>query len=161
MPQTYRSYHSQFKIQYGNGSLPDAVSTRIPRSTRQAWKDKNDGSFWNPIAFDGQKDTGSLIARLKEENKLLKNQLKIAFQLVLLYRELLDLMPVKNSHFVKIKKSTTWLLQTCQQHHLDRIVWRYLPFTSKQWSAWNGQKKCWKSLLGLCRKQNSQQLSVS
>ncbi len=161
MPPRYRSYHSQFKIQYGNGSLPDAVSTQIPRSTRAAWKDKKAGSFWNPIAFEDQKDSDFLIARLKTENKLLKKQLKIAFQLVLLYRELLALIPVKNSHFVKIKKRTTWLLQTCQKHHLDRIVWRYLPFTSNQWSVWNSRKHCWKSLLGLCRKQNTQQLAVT
>ena len=149
MPQPYRSYHSQFKIEYGKGSLPDAVSTHIPRSTRVAWKDKNADSFWNPIAFESQKDDDLLVARLKTENKLLKNQLKIAFQLVLLYRALLALLPAKNSHFIKVKKRTTWLLQTCQQHHLDRIVWRYMPFTSKQWSAWTGRKNCWKSLIGL------------
>ncbi|WP_149244320.1 DDE-type integrase/transposase/recombinase [Dyadobacter sp. 32] len=161
MPQLYRSYHSQFKIEYGKGSLPDAVSTHIPRSTRAAWKNKNADSFWNPIAFESQKDDDLLIARLKTENKLLKKQLKIAFQLVLLYRQLLALIPVKNSHFVKIKKRTTWLLQTCQKSSLDRAIWRYLPFTHKQWGIWNGRKQCWKSLLGLCRKQNTQQLAVT
>ena len=161
MPQPYRSYHSQCKIEYANGSLPDVVSKLIPRSTRAAWKDKNAGSFWNPIAYESQKDDGLLIARLKTENKLLKNQLKVTFQLVLLYRELLALMSVKNMHFVKVKKRATCLLQTCQKYQLDRVIWRYLPFTFRQFSAWNGRKKCWKSLLGLCRKQNTQQLAVT
>jgi len=161
MPQTYRSYHSNFKIQYGNGDLPDGISELIPRSTRAAWKDKSIGSFWNPIAFEDQKDNDLLITRLEAQNKLLKKQLKIAFQLVLLYRELLALMPLKNVHFVKLRKQTAWLLQTCGQHQLERVIWRYLPFNNNQYSAWNSGKQCWKSLLGLCRKQNSQQLSVS
>lgn len=161
MPQPYRSYHSQFKIQYGNGSLPDSISGLIPRSTRRGWKDKSPGSFWNPLAFEDQKDSDLLITRLKDENKLLRIQLKAAFQLLLLYRELLALISIKNSHFLKVKKRTNWLLQTCQQHHLDRVIWRYLPFTSKQYSAWNSRKHCWKSLLGLCRKQNVQQLSMT
>jgi putative transposase len=161
MPQPYRSYHSQFKIQYGNGTLPDDVSALIPRSTRQAWKGINSFSFWNPLTFEDQKDNDLLITRLKTENKLLKNQLKVAFQLVLLYRELLALMPVKNSHFVKVKKRTLYLLHTCRKYELERVIWRYLPFTFRQFSAWNSRKQCWKSLLGLCRKQNTQQLAVT
>ncbi|WP_254412218.1 hypothetical protein [Dyadobacter diqingensis] len=103
-PQSYRSYHSQFKIQYGNGTLPDSISGLIPRSTRRGWKDKSPGSFWNPLTFEDQKDSDLLITRLKDENKLLRIQLKAAFQLLLLYRELLALISIKNSHFLKVKK---------------------------------------------------------
>jgi putative transposase len=52
-------------------------------------------------------------------------------------------------------------MRHCKENGLEKTIWRYLPFSLRQWKAWSGQKHCINSLQGYCRKQNPQQLSLS
>jgi len=43
---------------------------------------------------------------------------------------------------------------------VNEKLWRLIPFTKKQWQAWNNAKLCDNSLLLLCRKRHPQQISI-
>ena len=163
MPISYRSYHSGVKLQYANGELQPDMTKTIPRSTKQRWKGKSVYSFWSPYPLkeDESLSEQAKIHRLKRDNERLKVQLKTLFYLVSIYKDLTALSSIKSTQVLKVRKGTETLLRSCKESGMGKAIWRYLPFSFKQWKAWNAQKHCLNSLQGYCRKQNPQQLSLS
>ncbi|WP_270087237.1 hypothetical protein [Sphingobacterium sp. SYP-B4668] len=161
MSSVYRSYHSGLKLQYASGKLQSDINNTIPRSTKQRWKGKNIQSFWTPYPLkEDRLDNGHLL-RLEKENAKLKVQVKSLFYLVSIYKDLTALSSVKSNQVLKVKRGVELLMRSCNGSGFEKLIWRYLPFSFKQWKAWSGQKHCVNSLQGYCRKQNPQQLSIS
>ncbi|MBS0030636.1 DDE-type integrase/transposase/recombinase [Chitinophaga sp. 22321] len=160
MSSFYRSYHSDLKIQYANGKLHSDITRSIPRSTKQRWKGKNIQSFWAPYPLKENLPDENQLQKLRKENARLKVLIKSLFYLVSIYRELVILSPVKSAHVLTVKRNIEVLLHFCNKNELERVIWRYLPFSFKQWKSWSHQKYCFNSLQGHCRRQNPQQLSI-
>jgi putative transposase len=161
MPAPYRSYHSGLKLQFADGKMQPDVTRTIPRSTKQRWKGKNIESFWTPYPISDTLSNDYLLLRLKKENATLKVQVRSLFYLVAIYKELAALSPVKSYQVLAVRKSIDRLLRYYNENGPDNLIWRYLPFSFKQWKVWSGQRHCLNSLQGLCRRQNPQQLAVS
>ncbi|MDR6570884.1 DDE-type integrase/transposase/recombinase [Chitinophaga ginsengisegetis] len=161
MPSAYRSYHSDLKLQYASNKLQSDVTNSIPRSTKQRWKGKNIQSFWTPYPPNENRSDETELLRLKKENARLKVLVKSLFYLVSIYKELTALSPVKSTQVLIVRRSIEMLLRSSSENGLGKAIWRYLPFSFKQWKAWSGQKHCLNSSRGRCRRQNPQQLSIS
>lgn len=161
MPAQYRSYHSGLKLQFADGKMTPEITKIIPRSTKQRWKNKSIQSFWTPYPISDTLSDDYLLQRLKKENAKLKVQVRSLFYLVAIYKELVALSPFKSNQVLTVRWSTERLLRYCNENASDNLIWRYLPFSSKQWKVWSGQRHCLNSLQGLCRKQKPQQLSIS
>ncbi len=160
MSTTHQRYHSDLKAEYLNGSLSPEITKSIPRSTRQRWREKSDKKFWTPVPVEHNIIDGLTIIKLKAENKRLKTKLKALFYIVMFYKELVSLLPLKINHALKVKRSMQAVLRYCWENGLDKKVWRFLPFTFKQWHSWEGLRSCLNSLQGYCRKQNVGQLTL-
>ncbi|MFA6059099.1 MAG: hypothetical protein WC756_12925 [Taibaiella sp.] len=91
----------------------------------------------------------------------MKVQVRSLFYLVAIYKELAALSPVKSYQVLAFRRSIDKLLRYYNENGQDNLIWRYLPFSFKQWRVWSEQRHCLNSLQGLCRRQNPQQLSVS
>lgn len=153
-------YHSELKAEYVRGKLsPDIVKT-IPRSTRQRWREKEKKSFWMPVPIEHNVSDGLKIRKLVAENKRLKAKVRALYYLVMLYKEIVALLPLKASHVLKVRKAVQLLLRFCWHNKFDKNIWRFLPFSFRQWHSWEGLKSCLSSFQGYCRKQNVKQLSV-
>jgi hypothetical protein len=140
--------------------LQSDIISSIPRSTKQRWKSKNIKSFWTPYPIGNSTDDVQLL-RLERENANLKIQLKSLFYLVSIYKDLTAMSSIKSTQVLKARKGIETLMRSCKESGLEKLIWRYLPFSFKQWNAWSGKKHCLNSLQGYCRKQNPQQLSLS
>ncbi|WP_448103968.1 integrase catalytic domain-containing protein [Pedobacter panaciterrae] len=154
-----RRYHSEIKEEYTKGQLPFDIVKTIPRSTRKRWREQADKAIWMPIPVQHNITDELTIRRLKAENIILKKKIKALFYLVLLYKDIVSLLPMKSYHVLKFKKGVELLLHFCFENRFDKLVWRLLPFSFKQWHSWNGLVSCRFSLQGYCRKQNVTQLS--
>ncbi|MFA6060933.1 MAG: hypothetical protein WC756_22230 [Taibaiella sp.] len=161
MSSKYRSYHSGLKLQFADGKMQPDITRTIPRSTKQRWKGKNIEFFWTPYPIQDTLPDDYLLWQLKKENAKLKVQVRSLFYLVAVYKELAALLPVKSSQVLIVRKSMERLLRYRNENGPDNLIWRYLPYSFKQWKVWSGQRHCLNSLQGLCRRQNPQQLSVS
>lgn len=156
----YRAYHSELKIQFAQKSIAPKLLKPIPRSTKQRWKNKSVHSFWTPYPIDSHSNPDLLILRLKAENLHLKKKVKALFCLVQVYRILIRAFEIKAQHAQAIKQNMIQLSRFCEQEHLGKTIWRYLPFSRKQWNAWTKQPDCPASLQKLCRKTYTQQLTI-
>lgn len=158
---TYRSYHSALKIAYVQRALSKDVVKNIPKSTRHRWREKKHWSFWLPDPISDSCTNQIRLLQLTHTNRMLRLHLKALFRLVLLYRELTASCSFKQQQILKISNTLEHFLSYCNQYYPQKTIWRYLPFSCKQWQAWNGRRYCPISLQRLCRKQYPQQLAVT
>jgi transposase InsO family protein len=157
---TAHQYHSDLKSEYLNGKLtPDIVKT-IPRSTRQRWRNKDNRSFWMPVPIEHNIEDGLKILKLTAENKRLKARIRALYYIVMFYKQLVGLLPIKSNQVLKLKDAVHLILKFCLAQGFDKKVWRFLPFSFRQWHSWEGLKECQHSLNGYCRRQNVFQISV-
>ncbi|KAA5536194.1 transposase family protein [Taibaiella lutea] len=160
MAHAQQRYHSDFKVQYCQGGLPPEMVKKIPRSTRQRWREKEEKKFWMPTPEQHNIIDELTIKKLQAENRQLKIKLKALYYIVMLYKELIALLKPKARHGLQIKKGVELILRFCWENNLDKKVWRFLPFSFKQWHSWEGLRSCLNSLQGYCRKQNVGQLTL-
>lgn len=112
-----------------------------------------------PIQSDRNVADRLRIRKLELENKNLKAKVKLLYYLVLFYKELTSLLPIKANQALKVKKWIGLILRFCFENNWDKKVWRFFPFSFRQWHSWEGLKSCLNSLQGYCRKQNVGQLT--
>ena len=133
MSTTHQRYHSDFKAEYIKGKLPDNIVQRIPRSTRQRWRERGEKKFWMPMPDQHNVIDKLTIKNLIAENRRLKAKVKALFYIVMFYKELVSLLPLKARHALNLKKGVALILRFCWENNLDKKVWRFLPFSFKQW----------------------------
>jgi hypothetical protein len=113
-----------------------------------------------PLAVTDTADMQLQLSQLKAERAAMLVKLKGLLALVLFYRELVKILPpVKTGHVPYLRKRMLQLIRFENSSGLHGLLWRYLPFTRRQWAAWNATGHCLRSLHNQCRKQRPQQLS--
>jgi len=147
LPYTTVRYHSALKIQYAAGEPDRDIQRRIPRSTRQRWKQLSVHSFWMPGGT------------LHGERKQIRG-MRVLLYLLKIQQYLLRSFPVKQHHIIPANDYLKNADKRLYNNNRKRF-WKYLPFTYKQWAAWNSRKICAASLVQLCRRKHPAQLTLS
>ena len=158
---TAKRYHSDLKSEYLHGKLPPDILKKIPRSTRQRWRQKEKRSFWMPVPIEHNVADGLKLLKLTADNRRLRAKIRALYYIVMFYRDLVKLLQFRSTHALKLERGLRLILRYCSVNNLDKKVWRFLPFSLKQWYSWEGLKECRYSLNGYCRKQNVGQLTTS
>ncbi len=143
----YLRYHSSLKIQYAAGELDCDMQRRIPRSTRQRWKRLSVHSFWMP---------GEIPPVERKKTRVIR----VLFYLLKIQQCLLQSFPLKHQHILPVNGYLKNANQYLNSNDRKRF-WQYLPFSHKQWAAWNSRKVCASSLVHLCRRKHPAQLTIS
>lgn len=160
MSVSHQRYHSDLKTEYLNGDLSPDIVKSIPRSTRQRWREQKEKVFWMPAQVEHNVIDGLTIIKLRAENTRLKLKIKALYYIIMFYKELVSLLPMKAQHVIKIRKSVALILRFCWENGYDKKVWRFFPFSFRQWHSWEGLRSCLNSLQGYCRKQKVGQLTL-
>jgi hypothetical protein len=76
MSTAHQRYHSDFKSEYLNGRLSEDIVKKIPRSTRQRWRQEEQKQFWMPVPIHHNVIDELTIKKLKAENKMLRAEVR-------------------------------------------------------------------------------------
>ena len=152
MNRTYRRYHSELKIQFANNTADGNTLRIIPRSTRQRWKHLSVHSFRMTKEWD------QMITRVPDYKNIYRC-VRVLLYLINIQKQILQSCSLTYQQFMIVKPCLERLMRHMNPGYRDRIR-NYLPFSFKQWSAWNSRKVCAASLVQLCRRKHPAQLSV-
>ncbi|MEO6733204.1 MAG: hypothetical protein ABIN01_18420 [Ferruginibacter sp.] len=161
MPPTktiYQKYPTGLKIQFAQNGLTKSQLKNIPRSTRQSWKNYNIEKLWAPAdvtIYDHENIT--LINALAEVQKLRKT-IRAMAGLLIIYRKFLSQFSIERNNVASIAGSVASCLAYLQNNIPKNDLWKFMPFSNHQWSAWKTKKLCKVSLLQLCRRKYTHQL---
>ena len=85
--------------------------------------------------------------------------LQLAIRMLCMYRGLLGQFPIKWDHVIAYRNNIDHAIKAAVISVSKDRIWRWMPFTYKQWTAWTSRKVCKASLLSLCRRQHTLQLT--
>src|SRR5690606_20978844 len=85
---------------------------------------------------------------------------RVLFYLLKIQQELVQSFPLEHHHILPIIGYLKNLIRYMNNAEI-KLLWKYLPLSYKQWTAWSSRKVCAASLIQLCRRKHPAQLTIS
>jgi hypothetical protein len=157
----YRKYPTGLKIQFAQNALSKEYYKPIARSTKQRWKNYNIEQLYVPEnvpIYDHENiDLLKALAEIQQCKKIIRGLV----YLLLIHKSLLNQFKIEQKNAALVRELISVCVKYLQSNFTSNQFWRWMPFSSHQWSAWNSRKICKISLLSLCRRTHPQQLTAA
>jgi putative transposase len=160
--KNYRKYCTGLKLQLAAGAIEKEQYKLIPKSNRARWRKLEATKYWVPPTGAEIYDHESIpLVQALAEIQRLKKLLRTMAYLLVLYKTIVQLLPLDAGHYLKIKPTAETCMKLLQRNIPSNRLWKWMPFSEHQWAAWGSRKVCQSSLLDLCRRTHPGQLTAA
>lgn len=156
--QKYNAYHTDVKLAFICGILPEEITQQIPNSTQHSWKYKDLSS----LVYLGQnnQDIHEKVDVMKKvlNSKRMYNIIKVLVRINTILNKAIE---NNNRSLSSFKEQIIQIVDRFQDVVPKKRMLSWLKITPHKFAFWKRNKKnCNSSIVGLCRRRHPNQLAL-